>query len=93
MAALAALGALVRPRAPVPKWFPQMVPPHGSPTWQYNLIENGFSDKVGFLWGVLFPWLAALPLIYQPNVLAQASMPPRRSREVTRGHMRSREVT
>jgi len=38
---------------------------------KYNLIENGFSDKVGFLWGVLFPWLAALPLIYQPNMLAQ----------------------
>ena len=33
--------------------------------------ENGFGATFGFLWGVLFPWLAALPLLYQPNALNQ----------------------
>ena len=26
---------------------------------------------LGFTWGVLFPWGAALPLLYMPDVLAQ----------------------
>ena len=38
---------------------------------KYNLVENGFSKRVGFLWGVLFPWLAALPLLYMPQILSQ----------------------
>jgi len=38
---------------------------------KYNMIENGFSQRFGFLWGVIFPWAVALPLLYQPNVLAQ----------------------
>ena len=38
---------------------------------KYNVIENGFSHRTGFLWGVLFPWVAALPLLYQPNALNQ----------------------
>ena len=36
-----------------------------------NVQENGFGPAFGFLWGVLFPWLAALPLLYQPNALNQ----------------------
>ena len=35
------------------------------------MVENGFSHRTGFLWGVLFPWVAALPLLYQPNALNQ----------------------
>ena len=38
---------------------------------KYNLVENGFSARLGFLWGVLFPWLAAFPLLYMPNILSQ----------------------
>lgn len=38
---------------------------------KYNLQENGFSSKTGFLWGVVFPWLFAFPLLYMPNILAQ----------------------
>jgi hypothetical protein len=38
---------------------------------KYNVIENGFSKTAGFIWGVLFPWVAALPLLYQPNALNQ----------------------
>ena len=38
---------------------------------RYNMVENGFSHRTGFLWGVLFPWVAALPLLYQPNALNQ----------------------
>ena len=38
---------------------------------KYNLIENGASARVGFLWGVVFPWLAAFPLIYMPDILGQ----------------------
>ena len=38
---------------------------------KYNLIENGASERVGFLWGVVFPWLAAFPLIYMPDILGQ----------------------
>ena len=39
---------------------------------KYNMIENGFSRKAAVLWGVVFPWVAAFPLLYMPNVLAQA---------------------
>ena len=38
---------------------------------KYNMIENGFSPTVGFLWGVVFPWVVAFPLYYMPGVLAQ----------------------
>jgi len=38
---------------------------------KYNLVENGFSNQAGLLWGVVFPWVAALPLLYMPNLLAQ----------------------
>lgn len=38
---------------------------------KYNLQENGFSKLSGFLWGVVFPWLFAFPLIYMPDVLGQ----------------------
>jgi len=38
---------------------------------KYNLMENGFSKRAGFLWGVVFPWAAAFPLLYMPNALAQ----------------------
>jgi amino acid permease len=38
---------------------------------KYNLIENGFSNRAGFAWGVLFPWMLAFPLLYMPNALAQ----------------------
>jgi len=38
---------------------------------KYNLIENGFSKHFGFMWGVIFPWAVAFPLLYMPNVLAQ----------------------
>ena len=38
---------------------------------KYNLVENGFSKRAGFVWGVLFPWLAALPLLYMPQILSQ----------------------
>jgi len=38
---------------------------------KYNMIENNFSKKTSYLWGVIFPWIAAFPLIYMPNVLGQ----------------------
>jgi hypothetical protein len=38
---------------------------------RYNVIENGWSHQAGFLWGVIFPWVAALPLLYQPGALNQ----------------------
>lgn len=38
---------------------------------KYNLQENGFSSASGFLWGVVFPWVVAFPLLYMPNALAQ----------------------
>jgi len=38
---------------------------------KYNMVENGFSPQVGFLWGIIFPWVAAMPLLYMPNILAQ----------------------
>jgi len=38
---------------------------------KYNLVENGFSNTAGFMWGVVFPWVTAFPLLYMPNVLAQ----------------------
>lgn len=38
---------------------------------KYNLIENGVSGNVAFLWGVVFPWIVAFPLLYMPNVLSQ----------------------
>jgi hypothetical protein len=41
------------------------------PGVRYNVVENGFSNTFGFLWGVLFPWVAALPLLYQPDALNQ----------------------
>lgn len=38
---------------------------------KYNCVENGFSHKFAFVWGVLFPWIVALPLLYQPDALNQ----------------------
>jgi len=37
---------------------------------KYNCIENGFSKRFATLWGVIFPWVAAAPLLYQPGALA-----------------------
>jgi hypothetical protein len=37
---------------------------------KYNCIENGWSKRSAFLWGVVFPWVVALPLLYQPNALS-----------------------
>ena len=39
--------------------------------YRYNVMENGFSHAFGFFWGVVFPWVVALPLLYQPNALNQ----------------------
>eukprot|EP00050_Salpingoeca_kvevrii_P022729 m.131288 g.131288 ORF g.131288 m.131288 type:complete len:345 (+) comp9808_c0_seq1:645-1679(+) len=38
---------------------------------KYNCLENGFSRRFSFLWGVVFPWVVALPLLYQPDALNQ----------------------
>ena len=38
---------------------------------KYNCVENGFSHRFSFAWGVLLPWIVALPLVYQPNALNQ----------------------
>jgi len=38
---------------------------------KYNMIENGFSPVSAFMFAVVFPWLAAAPLLYMPDVLAQ----------------------
>lgn len=38
---------------------------------KYNLRENGMSRAWSFFWGAIFPWLAALPLLYMPNMLSQ----------------------
>ena len=38
---------------------------------KYNCIENGMSRGFSFFWGIIFPWLAAAPLLYQPGALAQ----------------------
>eukprot|EP00746_Dinoflagellata_sp_MGD_P076324 gnl/MRDRNA2_/MRDRNA2_30737_c0_seq1.p1 gnl/MRDRNA2_/MRDRNA2_30737_c0~~gnl/MRDRNA2_/MRDRNA2_30737_c0_seq1.p1 ORF type:complete len:521 (-),score=65.24 gnl/MRDRNA2_/MRDRNA2_30737_c0_seq1:100-1662(-) len=38
---------------------------------KYNVIENGFSARFGFLWGVVFPWVAAFPLLYMPDAINQ----------------------
>lgn len=38
---------------------------------KYNMVENGFSKGTSYMWGVIFPWVAAFPLLYMPNFLAQ----------------------
>jgi len=38
---------------------------------KYNLEENGFSKPLSFVWGVIFPWIIALPLLYMPDSLNQ----------------------
>merc|ERR1711970_255413 len=38
---------------------------------KYNMIENNWSKSCSYLWGVIFPWVFAFPLLYMPNVLAQ----------------------
>ena len=38
---------------------------------KYNCMENGFSKTFSTFWGVIFPWLIALPLCHQPNALNQ----------------------
>ena len=37
--------------------------------FRYNCIENGWSKTAGVLWGVVFPWVVAIPLSWQPNAL------------------------
>jgi hypothetical protein len=38
---------------------------------KYNCIENGWTPRAAVLWGVVFPWIVAIPLLYQPNALNQ----------------------
>ncbi|EGD79867.1 hypothetical protein PTSG_10151 [Salpingoeca rosetta] len=38
---------------------------------KYNCVENGWSHRSAFAWGVLFPWVIAIPLLYQPDALNQ----------------------
>merc|ERR1719454_336289 len=38
---------------------------------KYNCIENGWRECTAFLWGVVFPWVVAIPLLYQPDALLQ----------------------
>ena len=38
---------------------------------KYNLIENGASPRLAFLWGVVAPWVMAFPLVYMPDILGQ----------------------
>lgn len=36
---------------------------------KYNMIMNGFSPRVGALWGVVSPWVIAFPLINMPGLV------------------------
>ena len=36
---------------------------------KYNCIENGFSRGFSVFWGVVFPWIVAIPLSWQPDAL------------------------
>merc|ERR1712232_296376 len=36
---------------------------------KYNMMENGFSESTGLWWGVVFPWILGLPLVYMPGLL------------------------
>eukprot|EP01064_Diplonema_japonicum_P004702 TRINITY_DN1308_c0_g3_i1.p1 TRINITY_DN1308_c0_g3~~TRINITY_DN1308_c0_g3_i1.p1 ORF type:complete len:596 (+),score=98.99 TRINITY_DN1308_c0_g3_i1:72-1790(+) len=38
---------------------------------KYNCIENGCSKRFSDFWGIVFPWLIAIPLLYQPDALNQ----------------------
>eukprot|EP01059_Diplonema_ambulator_P033154 TRINITY_DN6806_c0_g1_i1.p1 TRINITY_DN6806_c0_g1~~TRINITY_DN6806_c0_g1_i1.p1 ORF type:complete len:571 (+),score=130.81 TRINITY_DN6806_c0_g1_i1:51-1715(+) len=38
---------------------------------KYNCIENGLSKRFSEFWGIVFPWLVAIPLLYQPDALNQ----------------------
>eukprot|EP01060_Flectonema_neradi_P026535 TRINITY_DN3555_c0_g1_i1.p1 TRINITY_DN3555_c0_g1~~TRINITY_DN3555_c0_g1_i1.p1 ORF type:complete len:472 (+),score=70.18 TRINITY_DN3555_c0_g1_i1:339-1754(+) len=38
---------------------------------KYNCIENGWNQSFSFLWGVVFPWVISIPLLYQPGALNQ----------------------
>lgn len=38
---------------------------------KYNCVENNFSHRFAFVWGVLFPWIISIPLLYQPDALNQ----------------------
>merc|ERR1711970_1003806 len=38
---------------------------------KYNMIENNWSKSCSYLWGVIFPWVFAFPLLYMPDVLGQ----------------------
>lgn len=51
--------------------MPDIVPQVFSIIIKYNCVENGFSHRFSFIWGVLFPWIVALPLLYQPDALNQ----------------------
>jgi hypothetical protein len=36
---------------------------------KYNCLENGFGKSFSVFWGVIFPWIVALPISYQPDAL------------------------
>jgi hypothetical protein len=38
---------------------------------KYNMIENGWSQSTGFYWGVVFPWVIGLPLVYMPQLMQE----------------------
>ena len=38
---------------------------------KYNCIENGWNQSFSFMWGVVFPWVISIPLLYQPGALNQ----------------------
>lgn len=37
---------------------------------KYNCLENGWSKGLSSAWGVLFPWIISIPLLYQPDAVA-----------------------
>jgi len=38
---------------------------------KYNCLENGWSKKAAVLWGIVFPWTVAIPLLYMPDAMSQ----------------------
>eukprot|EP00040_Diaphanoeca_grandis_P030813 m.182974 g.182974 ORF g.182974 m.182974 type:complete len:581 (+) comp32140_c0_seq2:152-1894(+) len=38
---------------------------------KYNCLENGWSKSSAVAWGVFFPWMVAVPLLYMPDALSQ----------------------
>ena len=37
---------------------------------KYNCLENGWSKPLSNAWAILFPWIIAVPLLYQPGAIA-----------------------